>query len=48
MKQNEFLAIASVLVQKHFPKGKSKERGEAMVLVADLVLELMEHGIVEP
>lgn len=36
--KDDFKKIAVDIVDKHFPKGKSKERGEASLLVADLIM----------
>lgn len=45
MTKDEFVALASGHVEDHFPKGKTKMRGEAMVLVAMIAHDLIEAGI---
>lgn len=42
-----YMNKVSVLVEDHFPKGKTNMRGEAMVLVADILRFLIEQGVVE-
>lgn len=45
--KHDFVTMASELVDEHFPKGQAKERGEAMVLVAMILMALMDKGVVE-
>lgn len=45
--KSEYVERVSDLVEKHFPKGKTKMRGEAMVLVADILVYLMEEEVIE-
>jgi len=37
----KLLEIFDDLLDRHFPKGKCKERGEALVLVAEAMLTLL-------
>lgn len=37
IKKNDFREYGIDILDKHFPKGKSKERGEAMVMLGDLL-----------
>jgi hypothetical protein len=46
MNKDTYVDISSDLVDEYFPKGKCKERGEAMVLVAMLLHKLQEAGVV--
>ena len=46
MSKDEYMTLASDLVEKHFPKGKTTMRGEAMILVADMLVGLMNAGVV--
>ena len=41
---DKFVSIATELLDKHFPKGKCKERGQALVLIALLRVELSNFG----
>ena len=47
MTKAEFVETASELVEFHFPKGKAGERGQAMVLVAELAIELLNQGAID-
>lgn len=44
---DEYIELSTDALDKHFPKGKTKMRGEAMVLIADILTELMQKGVVE-
>ena len=46
MTKDQFVAAASIMVEKHFPKGETQMRGEAMVLVADMCRYLMEQKVI--
>ena len=46
MKHEEWMALITDLVDENFPKGECKERGHALVLVAELTLKLKELGVV--
>lgn len=43
----DFMDMVGELVDEHFPKGESKERGNAIVLVAELRRKLIEKGVME-
>lgn len=45
MTEEEFMDLIVDLVEDHFPKGKSKERGHANVLVAELKIALKKRGM---
>lgn len=45
--KDDFMAVAVLEIDDHFPKGKALERGQAMVLLAHLLQYLQEHGAVE-
>lgn len=47
MTKEEFIEICARLIEAHFPKGDSYERGKAVVLIADLMQELKEAGVVK-
>lgn len=47
MKKADFMDKATDLVEEYFPKGKTKMRGEAMVLVAMIVMYLIEQGVID-
>lgn len=42
-----FIANCAGFLEDHFPKGKTKMRGEAMVLVSDITRLLMDQKIVK-
>ena len=46
MKHEEWMDLITNLVDENFPKGECKERGHALVLVAELTLKLKELGVV--
>ncbi len=46
MKRHEFVDKASDLVEEYFPKGKTKMRGEAIVLVAMIAKFLEDEGVI--
>lgn len=46
MTKDQFMTLAVFAIDKHFPKGTAKERGEAMVLIADLMRGLMDAGLI--
>lgn len=45
MSKDEFVDKCADLVEEYFPKGKTKMRGEAMVLVAMITKLLMDEGL---
>lgn len=47
MSKNEFVDKCADLVERFFPKGKTKMRGEAMVLVAMITKMLIDEGLVK-
>jgi hypothetical protein len=47
MTKDDFVDKASDLVEEYFPKGKTKMRGEAMVLVAMLAQYLIAEGVID-
>lgn len=47
MKKDQFIDECADLVEQFFPKGKTKMRGEAMVLVAAIVMLLVKNGVIE-
>ena len=47
MTKDEFVELASDLIEDHFPKGQCKERGQAMVLVAMVAKRLLDKGILK-
>lgn len=47
MKRDEFVDRCADFVDEYFPKGKTKMRGEAMVLVAMITKMLVEEGIID-
>lgn len=46
MKHEEWMDLIGNLVEENFPKGECRERGNALVLVAELTLKLKELGLV--
>ena len=46
MTHDEWMVLIGHLVEENFPKGECKERGHALVLVAELTLKLKELGLV--
>lgn len=46
LSKDEYIEKVADLVDRHFPKGECKERGEAMVLISDILLYLMEEGAI--
>ena len=44
--KDEFVDKCADLVEEYFPKGKTKMRGEAMVLVAMITQYLIEKGLI--
>lgn len=47
LSKDEYVERVSDLVEKHFPKGKCKERGQAMVLTSEILVYLMEEDVIE-
>ena len=45
MTRKDWLDLISDLVEKNFPKGECKERGHALVLVAEITVELKNRGL---
>jgi hypothetical protein len=46
MTKSEFVEMASDYVEQFFPKGKTKMRGEAMILIAMIAKELLDKGLI--
>lgn len=46
--QDQFIAAAAIAVEQHFPKGKCSERGQAMMLVSDLLRYLQSQNAIYP
>ena len=46
MTHDEWMELIGNLVEENFPKGKCKERGHVLVLVAELTLKLKALGLV--
>lgn len=46
MTHDEWMDLIGNLVEENFPKGECKERGHALVLVAELTFELKKHGLI--
>lgn len=46
MKKDDFVDKCADLVEEYFPKGKTKMRGEAMVLVAMITKFLIDEGVI--
>jgi len=40
MKREKFIEICTELANKHFPKGKCKERGNLLVFIAELWIRI--------
>lgn len=47
MTEDEWTNLLVDLVEKNFPKGKCKERGNANVLVAEISIELKKRGLIK-
>jgi hypothetical protein len=45
MTEQEFLDFVSDKLEANFPKGKCKERGQAIVLIAEIKIELAKKGL---
>jgi hypothetical protein len=45
--KDDFMSAVSDMLEENFPKGVAEERGEAMVLVADILRFLIKEGVVE-
>jgi len=43
MTQEKFIEICTELADKHFPKGKCKERGNLLVFIAELWIEMKKQ-----
>ena len=46
MTHDAWMELIGNLVEENFPKGECKERGHALVLVAELTLKLKDLGVV--
>lgn len=46
MKHEEWMALITDLVDENFPKGECTERGNALVLVAELTIKLQDLGLI--
>lgn len=44
--KDDFIEEGADLIDKHFPKGESSERGQAMVLLAEIAQLLMKKGLI--
>lgn len=46
MKHEEWMDLITDLVDENFPKGECAERGNALVLVAELTIKLQDLGLI--
>lgn len=46
MTHDEWMVLIGNLVDENFPKGECKERGHALVLVAELTIKLQDLGLI--
>lgn len=46
MGHEDWMNLVGDLVEENFPKGECSERGNALVLVAELTVKLQDLGIV--
>ena len=45
MTEQEFMDFVTDKLEDNFPKGKCQERGHAIVLIAEIKLELTKKGL---
>jgi hypothetical protein len=46
MTEQAFMDFVTDRLEANFPKGKCQERGKALVLIAEIKLELVRNGII--
>lgn len=46
MTQHEFINLIKESLNNNFPKKECQERGNALVLIADIMVLLKQHGII--
>ena len=43
----EYIDLSGDILEKHFPKGKCKERGSALIFNAELAMYLLDKGAIK-
>lgn len=46
MTEQEFMDFITDKLEANFPKGQCKERGQALVLIAEIKIELTKRGLI--